>query len=43
MDNPTVAQVKAFAKERGVRGYYHRVKAEVIKRLGSGKISRTKK
>ena len=40
MDNHTVVQLKAFPKERGLRGFYKLRKAE---RLGSGKISRTNK
>ena len=30
MDNHTVAQLKAIAKERGIRGYYKLIKAELI-------------
>ena len=30
MDNHTVVQLKAFTKERGVRGYYKLTKAELI-------------
>ena len=30
MDNHTVAQLKAIAKERGIRGYYNLRKAELI-------------
>ena len=35
----TVVQLKAMAKERDVRGYYN----TPIGRVGSGKITRTKK
>ena len=30
MDNHTVVQLKAIAKERGIRGYYKHRKAELI-------------
>ena len=33
MENHTVAQFKAIAKERGVRGYYHLRKADLIHAL----------
>ena len=33
MDNHTVVQLKAIAKERGIRGYYKLVKAELIHAL----------
>ena len=37
MENHTVVQLKAIAKERGIRGYYKLIKAELI-RLESGDI-----
>ena len=43
MENHTVVQLKAMAKERGIRGYYKLRKAELIHAFGSDKISRTKK
>ena len=35
MDNHTVVQLKAIAKERGVRGYYKLRNAELIHDLGA--------
>ena len=43
MENHTVVQLKAIAKERGIRGYYKLRKAEFDTCFGSKKISRTKK
>ena len=44
MENITVVQLKAFAKERGIRGYYKLRMAELIHALeATTLISRTKK
>ena len=43
MENHTVVQLKAIAKERGIKGYYKLRKAELIHALEkSDKISRKK-
>ena len=38
MDNHTVVQSKAIAKERGIRGYYRLRKAELIHALTAGRL-----
>ena len=38
MDNHTVVQLKGFAKERGIRGYYKLRKAELIHALETEKL-----
>ena len=38
MDNHTVVQLKAIAKERGIRGYYKLRKAELIHALEATKL-----
>ena len=38
MDNHTVAQLKAIAKERGIRGYYKLRKAELIHALEAARL-----
>ena len=43
MENHTVGQLKAIAKERDIRGYYKLRKAELIHAFECDKISRTKK
>ena len=43
MENHTVVQLKAIAKERGIKGYYKHRKAELIHALEkSDKINRKK-
>ena len=38
MENRTVVQLKAIAKERGIRGYYKLRKAELIRVLEATKL-----
>ena len=38
MENHTVVQLKAFAKERGIRGYYKLRKAELIHALEAPRL-----
>ena len=38
MDNHTVVQLKAIAKERGIRGYYKLRKAELIHTLEAARL-----
>ena len=38
MENHTVVQLKAIAKERGIRGYYKLRKAELIHALEATKL-----
>ena len=38
MDNHTVVQLKVFAKERGMRGYYKLRKAELIHALETARL-----
>ena len=38
MKNHTVGQLKAFAKERGIRGYYKLRKAELIHALEATRL-----
>ena len=38
MENHTVVQLKAIAKERGVRGYYKLRKAELIHTLEAARL-----
>ena len=38
MDNHTVVQLKAIAKERGIRGYYKLRKAELIHALEAARL-----
>ena len=38
MENHTVVQLKAIAKERGIRGYYEGRKAELIHALEATKL-----
>ena len=38
MDNHTVVQLKAIAKERGIRGYYKPRKAELIHALEAARL-----
>ena len=38
MDNNTVVQLKAIAKERGIRGYYKLRKAELIHVLEAARL-----
>ena len=38
MENHTVVQLKAIAKERGIRGYYKLTKAELIHALEATKL-----
>ena len=42
MGNHTVVQLKAIAKERGIRGYYKLRKAELILALGATKLAEQK-
>ena len=42
MENYTVVQVKAIAKERGVRGYYKLRKAELIHALEARRLVKQK-
>ena len=43
MENHTVVQLKAIAKERGIRGYYKLRKAELIHALESTRLVEQKK
>ena len=43
MENHTVEQLKAIAKERGIRGYYKLRKAELIHALEATKLVDKKK
>ena len=43
MDNHAVAQLKAIAKARGVRGYYHLRKVELIHALEAARLVEQKK
>ena len=43
MENHTVAQLNAIAKERDVRGYYHLRKVELIKALEAARLVEQKK
>ena len=38
MDNHTVVELKAIAKERGIRGYYKLRKAELIHALEAARL-----
>ena len=38
MDKHTVVQLKAFAKERGIRGYYKHRKAELVHTLEAARL-----
>ena len=38
MDNHTVEQLKAIAKERGIKGYYKLRKAELIHALEAARL-----
>ena len=42
MENRTVVQLKAIAKERGIRGYYKLRKAELIRVLEATKLEEQK-
>ena len=43
MENHTVAQLKADAKQRGIRGYYKLRKAELIHALETARLVEHKK
>ena len=43
MENRTVVQLKAIAKERGIRGYYKLIKAELIRVLEATKLVKQKR
>ena len=38
MDNITVIKLKTLAKQRGIKGYYKIVKAELIQKLEAHKM-----